>query len=140
MKSLKMKPNNMNSKKINKEYRKFLSSTFNYCSSPQRFKDGIIYTLFSYKLNLLEVGFVENDKVLKDRLCRNGFILLDKKKGKVKDLNLLINTLNEFGIKYEYDLNYKYSNTLMRHLSTLGWPVGRSLHKQRRIKKELSFA
>jgi len=25
----------------------------------------------------------------------------------------------------------------MKHLSTLGWPVGRSLYKQRKIKKEL---
>jgi len=28
----------------------------------------------------------------------------------------------------------------MKHLSTLGWPVGRSLYKQRKIKKELVFA
>jgi len=28
----------------------------------------------------------------------------------------------------------------MKHLSTLGWPVGRSLFKQRKIKKELVSA
>jgi len=28
----------------------------------------------------------------------------------------------------------------MRHLYTLGWPIGRSLYKQRKIKKELLCA
>ena len=35
---------------------------------------------------------------------------------------------------------FKYSGSLMKHLSTLGWPVGRSLYKQRKIKKELVCA
>jgi hypothetical protein len=28
----------------------------------------------------------------------------------------------------------------MRHLSILGWPIGKSLYKQRKIKKELVYA
>ena len=62
------------------------------------------------------------------------------KKGKKKDLSLLITTLKELGIKYSDDFHFKYSGSLMKHLSTLGWPVGRSLYNQRKIKKELLYA
>ena len=107
---------------------------------PQKSKFGILYTLYSDRFNLIEVGFAENDKILKNKLLRSDLILLDKKKGKKQDLNLLIKTLNELDINFSSKLNFRYSNILIRHLSTLGWPVGRSIYKQRRIKKELSFA
>ena len=125
-------------KKLNKEYRKFISSSLNLV--PQKSKFGILYTLYSDKFNLIEVGFAENDKILKNKLLRSDLILLDKKKGKKQDLNLLIKTLNELEISFSSKLNFRYSNILIRHLSILGWPVGRSLYKHRRIKKELSFA
>ena len=124
-------------KKLNKEYRKFISSSLNL--APQKSKFGILYTLYSDRFNLIEVGFAENDKILKNKLLHSDLILLDKKKGKKQDLNLLIKTLNELEISFSSKLNYRYSNILIRHLSTLGWPVGRSLYKQRTIKKELSF-
>ena len=124
-------------KKLNKEYRKFISSSLNLVSQKSKF--GILYTLYSDRFNLIEVGFAENDKILKNKLLRSDLILLDKKKGKKQDLNLLIKTLNELEISFSSKLNYRYSNILIRHLSTLGWPVGRSLYKQRTIKKELSF-
>ena len=99
-----------------------------------------IYTLYSDEFNSLKVGFAENDKVLKKNLSSEKLILLDMKKGNKKDLCLLITTLKELGIKYSDSLYFKYSNSLMRHLSTLGWPIGRSLYKQRKIKKELVCA
>ena len=125
-------------KKLNKEYRKLISSSLNL--APQKFKFGIVYTLYSDRFNSIEVGFAENDKILKNKLLQSDLILLDKKKGKKQDLNLLIKTLNELDINFSSKLNFRYSNILIRHLSTLGWPVGRSIYKQRRIKKELSFA
>ena len=125
-------------KKINKEYRKFISSSLNL--APQKSKYGIVYTLYSDRLNSIEVGFAENDNVLKKKVLQSDSILLDKKRGKEQDLNLLIKILNELDINFSSKLNFRYSNILMRHLSTLGWPVGRSLYKQRKIKKELSFA
>ena len=125
-------------KKLNKEYRKFISSSLNLV--PQKSKFGILYTLYSDRFNSIEVGFAENDKILKNKLLRSDLILLDKKKGKKQDLNLLIKTLNELEISFSSKLNFRYSNILIRHLSILGWPVGRSLYKHRRIKKELSFA
>ena len=140
MKSLKMKPHNMNSKRIKKEYRKLISSPFYLGTDTDRFDSGIIYTLYSDKFNLLKVGFAKNNKVLENKLPRKDFIILDKKRGKKIELNLLKNTLNELGVKFSDNLNFKYSNTIIRRLSILGWPIGRSLYKQRNIKKELSCA
>ncbi len=125
-------------KKFNKEYRKFISSSLNLATQKSKF--GIVYTLYSDRFNSIEVGFAENDKILKNKVLHNDLILLDKKKGKKQDLNLLIKTLNELDINFSSKLNFRYSYILIRHLSTLGWPVGRSLYKERRIKKELKFA
>ncbi len=130
----------MNNKKIIKGYKTLISTRFNVDASIDKFKDGIIYTLYSDESNSLKVGFAENDKVLEKKLSSEKFILLDMKKGNKKDLFLLTSTLKELGIKYSDNLYYKYSGSLMRHLSTLGWPVGKSLYKQRKIKKELLFA
>jgi len=130
----------MNIRNIFKGYNTLISSRFNVDSSVDKFKDGIVYTLYSDELNSLKVGFVENDKVLEKKLSSSALILLDMKKGKKKDLCLLITTLKELGIKYSDNFYFKYSGSLMIHLSTLGWPVGRSLYKQRKIKKELVCA
>ena len=126
----------MNNRKIIKGYKTLISSRFNV----NKFKDGIIYTVYSDEFNSLKVGFAENDKVLDQKLSSETLILLEMKKGNKKDLFLLIATLKELGIKYSDNFYFKYSSSLMRHLSTLGWPVGRSLYKQRKIKKELVCA
>ena len=127
----------MNNRKIIKGYKALISTRFNVDNSINKFKDGIIYTLYSDQFNSLKVGFAENNKVLEKKLSSEPLILLDMKKGNKKDLFLLINTLKELGVKYSDNFYFKYSSSLMRHLSTLGWPIGRSLHKQRKIKKEL---
>ena len=130
----------MHSRKIIKGYKTLITSRFNVNTSTDKFKDGIIYTLYSDEFNSLKVGFVENEKTLEEKLSSEALILLDIKKGNKKDLFLLITTLKELGIKYSDNLYFKYSSSLMRHLSTLGWPIGRSLYKQRKIKKELLCA
>jgi len=130
----------MNNRKIIKGYKTLISTRFNENTSTEKFKDGIIYTFYSDEFNSLKVGFAENDKVLEEKLLSEALILLDSKKGNKKDLFLLINTLKELGIKYSDNLYFKYSGTLMRHLTILGWPIGKSLHKQRKIKKELLCA
>ncbi|MDC3147794.1 LEM domain-containing protein [Prochlorococcus sp. AH-716-I07] len=127
----------MNNRKIIKGYKTLISSRFNLVNSIDKLKDGIIYTLYSDEFNLLKVGFAENDKVLEKKLSSEALILLDMKKGNKKDLFLLITTLKELGIKYSDNFYFKYSSSLMRHLSTLGWPIGKSLYKQRKIKKVL---
>ena len=130
----------MNKRKIIKGYKTLISSRFNEDSFKDKLKDGIIYTLYSDEFNSIKVGFAKNEMVLEKKLLREAFTLLDMKKGKKKDLFLLITTLKELGIKNSDNLYFKYSSSLMRHLSTLGWPIGRSLYKQRKIKKELLCA
>ena len=130
----------MNNRKIIKGYKTLISSRFNVDTSIDKFKNGIIYTLYSDEFDSLKVGFAENDKVLEKKLSSESLILLDMKKGNKKDVFLLITTLKELGIKHSDNLYFKYSGSLMRHLSTLGWPIGRSLYKQRKIKKELVCA
>ena len=130
----------MNNRKIIKGYKSLISSSFDVDTSKDKFKDGIIYTLYSDKSNSLKFGFAENNWDLERKLSSEGLILLDRKKGNKKELFLLITTLKELGIKYSDNLYFKYSGSLMRHLSTLGWPVGKSLYKQRKIKKELVCA
>ena len=130
----------MNNRKIIKGYKTLISSMFNVDTSIDKFRDGIIYTLYSDKFDSLKVGFAENDKVLEKKLSSEPLILLEREKGNKKDLFLLITTLKELGIKYSDNFYFKYSSSLMRHLSILGWPVGRSLYKHRKIKKELLYA
>ena len=129
----------MNNRKIIKGYKTLISSSFNVDTSTDKFKDGIIYTLYSNEFNSLKFGFTENNKVLEKKLSSDALILLDMKKGNKKDLFLLITTLKELGIKNSDNFYFKYSSSLIRHLSTLGWPIGRSLYKQRKIKKELIY-
>ena len=130
----------MNKRKIVKGYKTLISSNFSVDTSKDKFKDGIIYTLYSDKFNSLKVGFAKNDNALEKKLSKEALILLDMKRGNKKDLFLLVTTLKELGIKYSDNLYFKYSSSLMRHLYTLGWPVGVSLYKQRKIKKELLCA
>ena len=118
MNFLKTNKHKMVLKKLNKGYRKLISSSLNL--APQISKFGIVYTLYSDRFNSIEVGFAENDKILRNKLLQGDLILLDKKKGKKQDLNLLIKTLNELDINYSSKLNFRYSNILIRHLSTLG--------------------
>ena len=80
----------MNNRKINKGYKTLILSKFNEDTSLDKFKDGIIYTLYSDEFNSLKVGFAENEKFLEKKLSSEALILLDMKKGKKKDLCLLI--------------------------------------------------
>ena len=126
--------------KKNKKYHELISSSLNLNLVSQNSNYGVIYTLYSNKFNSIEVGFAENNKIIEKKLLKSHLILLDKKRGKKQDLYLLVKTLNEFDSSLFNKLNFKYSKSLIRHLSTLGWPVGRSLYKPRKIKKNFSYA
>ena len=130
----------MNNRKIIKGYKTLISSRFNLVTSIDKLKDGIIYTLYSDEFNSIKVGFAENERVLENKLSSDALILLEWEKGKKENLFLLVNTLKELGFKYSDNLYFKYSSSLMRHLYTLGWPIGRSLYKRRKIKEELLCA
>ena len=130
----------MNNRKIIKGHQRLISSAFNVDKSTDKFQNGIIYTLYSEALNSIKVGFAENEWVLENKLSNETLFLLEWEKGNVENLFLLVNTLKELGFKYSDNHYFKYSNSLMRHLYTLGWPIGKSFYKRRKIKKELLCA
>ena len=130
----------MNNRKIIKGHQRLISSAFNVDKSTDKFQNGIIYTLYSEALNSIKVGFTENEWVLENKLSNETLFLLEWEKGNVENLFLLVNTLKELGFKYSDNHYFKYSNSLMRHLYTLGWPIGKSFYKRRKIKKELLCA
>ena len=74
----------MNNRKIIKGYKTLISSRFNLVASIDKFKDGIIYTLYSDKFDSLKVGFAENDKLLEKKLSSEPLILLEREKAKKK--------------------------------------------------------
>ncbi len=130
----------MINKLIKKEFNLLNTKLFEYGIS--RHKDsnnGIVYTLYSDRLNLVEIGFAENKKVLNNKLVEEKFILLDQKRGSLKELNILIETLKELGISLLNNKYFKYKNSYLRHLNTLGWPIGKSLYKQKLVRKKLFF-
>ena len=129
-------------KYLEKKYKIFYNSSLSekFILKRNSLKDGFIYTLYSDNSNLIEVGFTKSNKILENKLMNKKFILLDKKKGSLKELRTLKRTLEELGLLILNNKYYKYSELLIRHLHTLGWPVGRSLYKQRVIKKKILYA
>ena len=129
-------------KYLQKKYKVFINSSLSekLISKRNSLKDGFIYTLYSDNSNLIEVGFTQNNKILENKLMNKKFILLDKKKGSLNELRTLKRTLEELGLLILNNKYYKYSELLIRHLHTLGWPIGRSLYKQRVIKKKILYA
>ena len=129
-------------KYLQKKYKVFINSSLSekLISKRNSLKDGFIYTLYSDNSNLIEVGFTKSNKILENKLMNKKFILLDKKKGSLKELRTLKRTLEELGLLILNNKYYIYSELLIRHLNTLGWPIGRSLYKQRVIKKKILYA
>ena len=129
-------------KYLEKKYKIFYNSSLSekFILKRNSLKDGFIYTLYSDNSNLIEVGFTQSNKILENKLMNKKFILLDKKKGSLKELRTLKRTLEELGLLILNNKYYIYSELLIRHLNTLGWPIGRSLYKQRVIKKKILYA
>ena len=128
----------MINKLIKKELKFLNKRLFEYgISKPQKSVNGIVYTLYSDRLNLLEIGFAENKNILNNKLIQEKFILLDQKSGSIMELNILIETLKQLGVSLLNNKYFKYKNSYLRHLNTLGWPIGKSLYKQNLIRKKI---
>ena len=130
----------MINKLIKKELQFLYKKLFDYdISKDKQSTNGIVYTLYSDRLNLVEIGFVENKNILNDKLIQEKLILLDKKNGSLMELNILIETLKQLGVSLLNNKYFKYKDSYLRHLNTLGWPVGKSLYKQKIVRKKLLF-
>ena len=128
----------MINKLIKKELKFLNKRLFEYDNSkPKKSVNGIVYTLYSDRLNLVEIGFAENKNILNNKLIKEKFILLDQKSGSLMELNILIETLKQLGVSLLNNKYFKYKNSYLRHLNTLGWPIGKSLYKQNLIRKKI---
>ena len=128
----------MINKLIKKELKFLNKRLFEYDNSkPKKSVNGMVYTLYSDRLNLLEIGFAENKNILNNKLIQEKFILLDQKSGSIMELNILIETLKQLGVSLLNNKYFKYKNSYLRHLNTLGWPIGKSLYKQKLIRKKI---
>ena len=125
--------------KLIKKELKFLNKKLFKCeiSRPKKSVNGIVYTLYSDRLNLVEIGFAENKNILNNKLIQEKFILLDQKSGSIMELNILIETLKQLGVSLLNNKYFKYKNSYLRHLNTLGWPIGKSLHKPKIVRKKI---
>ena len=127
----------MINKLIKKELKFLNKRLFEYDNSkPKKSVNGIVYTLYSDRLNLVEIGFAENKNILNNKLIKEKFILLDQKSGSLMELNILIETLKQLGVSLLHNKYFKYKNSYLRHLNTLGWPIGKLLYKQNLIRKK----
>ena len=124
--------------KLRKKELKFLNKKLIEYEIPKNktSRYGIVYTLYSDRLNLLEIGYAENKNILKNKLIKEKFILLDQKSGSLMELKILIKTLKQLGVSILNNKYFKYKNSYLRHLNTLGWPIGKSLYKQKLIRKK----
>ena len=128
----------MINKLIKKELKFLNKRLFEYDNSkPKKSVNGIVYTLYSDRLNLVEIGFAENKNILNNKLIKEKFILLDQKSGSLMELNILIETLKQLGVSLLNNKYFKYKNSYLRHLNTLGWPIGKSFYKQKLIRKKI---
>ena len=125
--------------KLIKKELKFLNKKLFKCeiSRPKKSVNGIVYTLYSDRLNLVEIGFAENKNILNNKLIKEKFILLDQKSGSLMELNILIKALKQLGVSLLNNKYFKYKNSYLKHLNTLGWPIGKSLYKQKLIRKKI---
>ncbi len=96
---------------------------------------GYLYTSYEKGNKVIRIGFIQYLNKLKMIYQDIDYEILGQRKGTLKEERLLKATLNEMGF---YTKNregeYHYSNSLMRHLKILGWPIGNLLKQQRRIK------
>ena len=128
----------MINKLIKKELKFLNKKLFKYDILKQtKSGNGIVYTLYSDRLNLVEIGFAENKNILNNKLIQEKFILLDQKSGSLMELNILTETLKQLGVSLLNNKYFKYKNSYLRHLNTLGWPIGKSLYKQNLIRKKI---
>ena len=128
----------MINKLIKKELKFLNKRLFEYDNSKtKKSVNGIVYTLYSDRLNLVEIGFAENKNILNNKLIQEKFILLDQKSGSLMELNILIKALKQLGVSLLNNKYFKYKNSYLRHLNTLGWPIGNSLYKQKLIRKKI---
>ena len=97
-------------------------------------KQGFLYTFISIFQRKIIIGYEENSYE-SIGINKEGYTLIEKRRGSKNESELIKRTLFELGFKEEDLIGvYNYSNKLLYYLDLLGWPTGK-LKGSRRIRK-----
>lgn len=130
----------MVSKKIEKTiFKTTVNSLFELGLFQQKSKlneSGIIYTICRMSDKKIFIGYRNELSEIKKTYFNNDDSLIETRPGTKNELNLLKSTLLELGHSQENNFGcYEYSQTLIRHLNILGWPIEKFFPKRNQIKK-----
>tara|TARA_Y100001968_G_C19439158_1_gene761535 strand:+ start:578 stop:958 length:381 start_codon:yes stop_codon:yes gene_type:complete len=93
---------------------------------------GIIFTSYNLNKKNIIIGFCQSKELFKELTFDYRYEIIATKSGTKNDLKRTKVTLKELGYDQLINENeYSYSYTFLRHLNTLGWPVG----SVKRLKK-----
>ena len=92
-------------------------------------KEGYLYTLYSIGDQKIRLGFY--DLCSEPNIIDNesNWIMIGRRTGSKREEKLIKYSLIELGFS-EKNSNYVYSKKLVRHLLTLGWPIGDLFRKR----------
>ena len=100
-------------------------------------KAGFIYTCYRKYDRKIFIGYIKSLEILQELEIKNSYSIIDKRLGSYRESLILKKSRREIGpYKQSIDGSYNYSESLVKHLNTLGWPVG-NLYKLNKINKYL---
>ena len=111
-----------------------LSLNINHINENNVSKDsGFIYTIYNKFDMKITIGFNKRIETIREIGGNPRYILLESRKGSIRELKILKATLMELGHKHDISDEYYLENySLLKHLKNLGWPIGKLSKK---IKK-----
>ena len=98
-------------------------------SEPRKLKGevihGTVYTAFRESDRSIKLGFTRSLPEAEINESENGYIMIENRVGSIIENNVLKATLIELGYSSVREGNYYYiSESLIKYLNILGWPIG----------------
>tara|TARA_B100000029_G_scaffold124106_1_gene117584 strand:- start:312 stop:698 length:387 start_codon:yes stop_codon:yes gene_type:complete len=92
------------------------------------YKSGCVYTLYKKNTRELRIGFLRRSNELESLTKNSDWIIVGSRYGSSREERLIRETLEELGCFTKYPSNnYDCSTRLIKHLTTLGWPIDKFL-------------
>ena len=129
--------NEMFVKSMSKQINQIVTKPRLYNSRVQKTKSGYVYTLYRQDDRCLKIGFTQEIELWMKSQKLLGYKLIDSRTGTSGEEKLLKATLNELGyIESISNKTFMFSVSILRHLTLLGWPVGKLIgSKQKTYNK-----
>tara|TARA_Y100001968_G_C19243142_1_gene660491 strand:- start:473 stop:874 length:402 start_codon:yes stop_codon:yes gene_type:complete len=96
----------------------------------------IIYTIYRISDKKIFIGYGNEPTQIKIDYFNHEDILIETRSGTKNELNILKATLLELGHCQDNNFGfYEYSQSLIRHLKILGWPIFNFFPEKNQIRK-----